>query len=52
MENEFTSQTDREIRRRGNFTIYDDGSVQSFLSRILRKRCLFPKLVVQGEQDG
>ncbi len=37
MNNEFTSETDKEIRRRGHFTIYDDGSVQSFLSEKLRQ---------------
>ena len=37
MENEFTSETDRQIRKRGHFTIKDDGSVQPFLSRMLRK---------------
>ena len=33
--NEFTSETDMEIRRRGHFTIYDDGSCESFLSYML-----------------
>ncbi len=37
MMNEFVSKTDKEIRRRGHFTIYDDGSVQSFLSEKLRE---------------
>ncbi len=37
MINEFTSKIDSEIRKRGHFTIYDDGSVQSFLSAKLRE---------------
>lgn len=37
MENEFTTEIDKEIRRRGHFTIYDDGSVQIALCEMLKQ---------------
>ena len=35
MDNEFTPKNYKEIRKRGHFTIIDDGSVQDWLSRRL-----------------